>query len=109
MIQLTATNDRTTAVYRFIGKLIYLKSTDQSQAATLISRLRAMGANIRESRNWVEIDMIKDKEVIKLGPNEIDISEMDDKQIEAEMANFFEQILLQAGMTVNKLKEVSDA
>lgn len=96
--QITATNDKTTAVYRFIGKLIYLKGNNSDYIEQLVSQLKSKGAEIRMLKGWAEVNIFGKNTYVKLGNITMDLSVMTPEEVQDILADFFKTTLDSSGM-----------
>ena len=55
--QIIAKNIKTTAIYRFYSKLIYLKCNNLSYIEQLVSQIESKGGRVKIKENWAEIDI----------------------------------------------------
>lgn len=105
MKQIIARNPKTTAIYRFVGRRIYLKCNNMQYASQIMAQIRARGGIIRQGRNWLEADIFGENKIARIGENEIDLEKASDNEIEAILVNFFLKILEKAKFET-KLEEV---
>ena len=76
-------------VLRIIGKHLFFKFNDSTQAMQVISQLKARGAIIENSKDWIKVDMFVDKDLVKLGSQEFKISETSEQDIEKLLFDFY--------------------
>ena len=94
MIEIIASNPKTTAIYRFRGKQIFIKKTsDSAEAAQMVSKLESMGAIITfSSTGWIRVDLT-DTEIKGL-------EDAPPSAIEKHMVSFFQNFLKSGGFSV---------
>lgn len=105
MKQITAKNPKTTAVYRFVGRKIYLKCNNIQYATQLMAQIKARGGFVKQGRNWIEADIFGDNTIAKIEGNEIDLEKTSEDEIQTMLVNFFLKMLEKAKFET-KLEEV---
>ncbi len=105
-IELTVSNDKVLAVYRFIGKEIYVKSNNPAYANSLIEQIRKKGGKIVIGMSWIKCDLIGDNQIAKLGNTEIDITIDNNDTIEQKFFDFFKMTLEKAGFKIVSVKKL---
>lgn len=90
-----------TAVYRFYGRDIYLKSSNVRYGDQLIAQIIAKGGTIVKSGGWIKADLITDKEVIRIAGKEFFMDSTPDSEIEMTFYDLFYNTLLSQGFTVD--------
>ena len=76
-------------ICRISGKMIYFKYNDSNQARMVIEEFRKKGIKIKESRLWLQVDLLGENDSIKLGDSYIDIQEDSDEEIENKLFKFY--------------------
>ena len=93
MKQLTATKQtpqNIKAVYRFIGKEIYIKVNSTQYAAQILDRYKKAGVPIVEKGGWMKIDLFYKGDMdYRMGGFSFDISKETPEEIESKMCSFF--------------------
>jgi len=98
--EIKAVNDKTTAVYRFIGKNVFLKCNNMQYAAQLIAQIQSKGGSVKQGRNWLQCDLIGEHSVANLGTSIIDVDQDSDDTIENKFCEFFKATLEKAQFKV---------
>lgn len=95
--QITAKKGLVTCLYRFVNKDVYIRVDDNKYASELANSIAAKGAEVVFFNNWYKINLFKDKELVKLGNQEIDLSITIDSEIQSILFEFFYNALVAQG------------
>lgn len=87
-------------VLRIIGKLLYFKFNNSQQANQMIQQMQSKGAVIIMGRKWIKIDMFRDREYVKLGEKEFDVSKLSDDEVEKILFDFYKTQFKKANFEV---------
>jgi hypothetical protein len=94
--EITATNPKTTAIYRIFGKNIFIKFHDLKQAAPLLSRIKAMGGSYEIGKNWIKADLFGQHKTAKIGGVTLDLEKATDDAVEEALVSFWLDMLEKA-------------
>jgi len=103
--EIIAKNPRTTVIYRFVGKEVFLKCSNMQYASQLINQIKQKGGHVKEGRGWLKCDLFGDHSFANLGPVQIDLSKEVDLEIEKKLCDFFSITLEKAKFKV-EVKEI---
>ena len=106
-LQLTAIKATTTIVYRFIGKLVYIRGSHNAHSIQLANQIKAKGGIVTQSNSaWLKCDMFGDNKLFNLTNHKIDLESnliknktnkelttASDENIEKVLCDFFKQML----------------
>lgn len=104
--QITASNAQTTAVYRILGRTVYLKVNSAQYANQLIEQIRQKGGSVVNNAGWLKIDMFGEHDEAKLGQTIINLKEANDASIQDILTDFFDNTLKASGMKT-EIKDIS--
>lgn len=77
-------------VLRVVGKYVFLKKNNNlTETNQLIDAYRKKGAIVKDARTWIQIDFIKENEVIRLGEKEVDLNETTKEELENFIYEFY--------------------
>lgn len=102
--QIKAVNSRTTAIYRFIGRDIYIKSNDPTYSSNLIAQVESKGGKVVAAGDWWKCDIFGDNVDIKLGRHHLNLKEDSDDEVQEALVDLFSDTLKKSGFMV----EVTD-
>ena len=90
---------------RFIGKLIYMKfSNNNPQQEQLINQLRSKGVEIiLGDKGWAQINIFKEESLIKLNDVEFDMNTISEEEVEQILYDFYKGKYLEAKFTVTDI------
>ena len=78
------------AVYRFIGKDIYIKVNSMQYAAQVLDKYKQAGVPITEKGGWMKIDLFYKGDMdYKMGGFSFDIAKETPEELENKMCLFF--------------------
>jgi len=86
-----------TAIYRFYGREIFLKSNNNEYPEQLINQVKARGGTVEQAGGWYKLDIMGSHELVKLGDKEINSKETPMEEIEDILSNFFNNTLKAQG------------
>lgn len=90
---------------RFSGKYLFMKfSENNPQKNQMINQLRTKGAEIIERNNWARINMFKEKDLVKLGDKEFDVTKITQEEIENILFDFYKYKYTQAHFQVEEVR-----
>ena len=104
-IEIRAKNPKTTAIYRFVGRDIFLKCNNMQYAAQLIAQIQSKGGKVKQGRGWMQCDIYGDNQTAKLGEWNVDLEEDSPDEIEKKASSFFKFSLEKANFKV-EVKEI---
>lgn len=87
--QITAKKDNVLAVYRFIGKWVFLKVNNIQYASNLIKQIESKGGKIYHNRGWIKCDLFGEHTEAKLGGLTLDLTKTSEETIQESLFNFF--------------------
>lgn len=100
MREIKAINPQTTAIYRFDGKLIYLKVNNEAAGQQFVAKIVQMGGKIVKAKGWFRVDIFNENTYVKLGSLILDLTILTDKEVEDKLFDFFEGFLKMSGFKV---------
>jgi len=103
--QLTAINPKSTVVYRFIGKTIFLKCVNLEYASQLIAQIIKKGGRVRKSRSWLMCDIFGENKKFIFSGIEYNLEEMELSEVEEVVCNFYNNTLTKQGFKC-KVEEI---
>ena len=106
MYQIIASKNNINPVYRFDGKIIYLKVNNMTYANQLIAQIQMKGGKVQRGRNWLKLDIIGSNEKIKLGNKILYINNMAEHEIEMDFVEFIHATLKTAGFEIKYIGEI---
>ena len=91
-------------VVRIIGRIIYFKFNNNQYSNQIISQLKEKGAKISLGKDWLQIDLFDNQEVVKFGEKEIVVNETSDEEFEVILSDFYKFQYAKAGFKLESEK-----
>lgn len=98
--QITAKNAQVIAVYRIIGKDIYLKANNMMYAEQMIVQIQQKGGRVERGKGWLKIDIFGNNKLVKLGQVTIDLEIATNEFVEDVLSSFYFNTLKAQGFEV---------
>ena len=76
---------------RVHNKDLFFKYLNTEHARQVMNEFRSKGIAITEGRGWIRVELLRDKELVKLGNYQIDTKEDSDEVIEDKLYNFYKE------------------
>ena len=103
--EIIARNPQTTAVYRFIGRIVYMKMNNLEYAQPLIDKIVQKGGKVETNKGWIRADIIGDNKIVRFGQYEINVDTQSETEIQNMFVEFFTAILKQSGF-ICEIKDI---
>jgi len=88
-------------IMRIIGRHVYYPNNSSPQVMQVISQLAEKGAEITYAKKWIQINMFKNQELVKLGNEEFNVLTLTDQEIENKLFSFYIAQYQKAGFNAN--------
>ena len=95
--QLVAIKDTTKVVYRFIGKLVYLKGSHNAYFQQLADQIMSKGGSVVNNAGWLKCDLFGGHTEAKLGSIVLDLTKTSDEAVQETLVGFFKDTLELSG------------
>jgi len=92
-------------VLRIARQILYFKINNNKYVDQVIEQMKKKGAIITKSLNkdWIKIDIFKEKDLVKLGDKELNFEESTDEEIEEFIGDFYKNQYERQGFLVEEI------